>query len=428
MKRVRAFSAMVFVFCVLVIFLYSSLHLEPAYTITSTAEGSQKLRRLHAPQGQVKSTPEHTRFTTAETSEAVFQTVSVSKDLREMIPKNEAYWNRLMHTALKSLDSADFSFRRESPWSVCRVENQELLQLNIHDFNSYPPLLQTFVRGMTCKSPPILIDQPNKCIAINKKEYNQTFLLLAIKSSPRNFEQRQTVRETWGREGVHHGGLTVRTFFLLGSSTPDDPDMSALLSYEAERFGDILQWDFHESFLNLTLKMKVFLQWTLKNCPQVSFIFSGDDDVFVNTPGLLNYLKSLDASKAESLYVGHVISTASPLRDPKSKYYIPMSFYNGAYPAYAGGGGFIFSGGLLQPLYSVSQVLPFYPIDDVYFGMCAKALGISAVAHEGFQTFDIKEQDRSNVCVHKHLMLVHQRSPQQTKKLWRGIHSPMLTC
>lgn len=236
------------------------------------------------------------------------------------------------------------------------------------------------------------------------------------------------MRETWGREGTYENGLRVRTVFLLGSAGQDDPNLSALLSFEARHNEDILQWDFHESFLNLTLKMSTLLEWTVKHCPHVSYVFSGDDDVFVNTPALVGYLQSLEPSKASQLYVGHVIKTARPLRDPKSKYYIPLSYYDNAYPAYAGGGGFLFSGVWLQPLHLVSQVLPFFPIDDVYIGMCFQAIGVSAELHPGFQTFDVKEQDRDNVCVHKGLILTHQRTPQQLKRLWNGIHSPFLTC
>ncbi|KAJ0047371.1 hypothetical protein NL108_006764, partial [Boleophthalmus pectinirostris] len=350
--------------------------------------------------------------------------VSVSSGLTQAIPQNKAYWNRLLYSALGQLDKKELEHHRL--WSHCREVNQELLKTNIHDFTSYPSMIQDFLMAMNCKSPPLLVNQPYKCV--RSEGGGQTFLLFAIKSRPGNFEQRQAVRETWGREEVFQSGLRVRTLFLLGSPSSDDPDLGALLSFESKTFKDILQWDFNESLLNLTLKMDAFLHWTLKNCPHVSFVFSGDDDVFVNTPALLSYLQSLEPSKAAQLYVGQVISTAGPLRDPKSKYYIPLSFYDGPYPPYIGGGGFVISASLMQQLYSISRVIPFFPIDDVYIAICLKGLGISPESHSGFQTFDISEQDRQNLCVHKGLILIHRRSPRELKKLWRGIHSPLLTC
>lgn len=427
MRPFQTCIAMVLLVTLFLIFFYSTLNLETTYGHRAETEDPLRFQSLQGHESDVKTqTSKQESFTTPR---SYVQSVSVSNKLRQTISQNGAYWNRLLYSAVRNLDKGENQNQRhDSNWSHCRETNQEVIQTNVHDITSYPLLFQDFLQGMNCRSPPVLINQPNKCIAGKKTGDNQTFLLFAIKSIPGNFERRQAVRETWGREGIHQSGVRVHTVFLLGSSMLDDPDLDPLLSFEARHYGDVLQWDFHESLLNLTLKMNAFLQWTLKYCPHVSYVFSGDDDVFVNSPALVDYLQSLEPSKASQLYVGHVISTANPLRDPKSKYYIPLSFYDGPYPAYAGGGGFLISGALLQPLYSVSHVLPFFPIDDVYTGMCFQAVGVSPEAHTGFQTFDVKEQDRENLCIHKNLILIHQRSPQQIKRLWKGIHSPLLTC
>lgn len=411
----------------LFLIVYSTLHLETSYSHRTEPQNPRRHLSQQVHNSNVKTPP--AKLESFVHPRPDVGNVSVSDGFRQAIPQNQAYWNRLLYLSLRNLDKRkNLLSEEESQWSRCRETNQELLQTNVHDFQSYPALFKEFVQGMKCRSSPILIDQPNKCFSTEGNGANQTFLLFAIKSAPGNFERRQAVRETWAREGVYNGGLRVRRVFLLGHSAVEDPDLSPLLSFEAKHFGDLLQWDFQESLLNLTLKMDMFIQWTLKHCSHSSFVFSGDDDVFVNTPALLNYLLSLKGPKASKLYVGHVISTANPLRDPNIKYYIPLSFYDGPYPAYAGGGGFLISGQLLQPLHSVSRVIPFFPIDDVYTGMCTKALGVSPEGHAGFQTFDVKEEDRENLCVHKELILIHQRSPPQMKKLWKGIHSPFLTC
>ncbi|XP_067245798.1 N-acetyllactosaminide beta-1,3-N-acetylglucosaminyltransferase 2 [Chanodichthys erythropterus] len=350
--------------------------------------------------------------------------LTISEDFRKDIPKNGAFWNRKLHSLLRQSDSTVNNETREDPHVKfhCHSESLELLQTNIQDIQSYPPLYGDFLRGMECRNPPLLHDQPGKCAS------DQIFLLFAIKSIPKNFERRQAVRETWGREGLYENGLQVRTVFLLGRSSADDPTLDKMVSFEAQQFQDLLVWDFHDTFYNLTLKEHAFFKWMMEHCPQVSFVFKGDDDVFANTQAILNHLKSLKPEQASSLYTGQIISNATPLRDPKIKYYVPQSFYEGPYPPYAGGGGFLFSGNLLPSLYHVSFYIPFYPIDDVYTGMCFKAIGITPTKHDGFKTFDIREQDRENPCVHKDLLLVHQRNPQQTMRLWRNMHSYMLTC
>lgn len=422
MRVFQSLIAMFFLATLFLIFL-STLHLEK----THSHRVEQKEIRKH----QIAA-EQYNRSTTPFTKQAILPSpkpellsLSISDGLTQAIPRSKAYWNRLLYSAVGRVEKQDFV--HHPLWSHCTQVNQELLKTNIYDFTSYPSMFQDFLIAMNCRSPPLVVNQPNKCLS-NDAGGGPTFLLFAIKSRPGNFEQRQSVRETWGREGVSQSGLRVRTLFILGKSSTNDPDIDALLSLEAKTFKDILQWDFNESLLNLTLKMTAFLQWTLNNCPHVSFLFSGDDDVFVNTPELLTYLQTLDPSKALEIFVGHVISTAVPLRDPKSKYYIPLSFYEGPYPSYVGGGGFVISGSLLQRLYSISRVIPFFPIDDVYTGMCLKALGVSPEPHPGFQTFDVSDQGRENLCVHKGLILIHQRSPSELKKLWKGIHSPLLTC
>ncbi|XP_070983542.1 N-acetyllactosaminide beta-1,3-N-acetylglucosaminyltransferase 2 [Oncorhynchus clarkii lewisi] len=437
MRRIKALVVMAFLCSLCLIFLYSSLNLHLAHRHRALLEVSANPRsEISFETLSTKPVPNYLRLTlTKDSTKSVPIQVTVTPTpdlhqsavfaaLKKAIPQNTAYWNRVFYSGIRRLDKGGNSTRPEAlDWSHCRHDSEQL-RTNIHDFTSYPELHQDFLLGMECRNPPILIDQPEKCTS----EDGETFLLLAIKSTPRNFEQRQAVRETWGREALYGGGVRVRTVFLLGSSSLDEPDLSQLLVLEARHHGDLLQWDFHDSFFNLTLKEQVFYRWVLSRCPKVSFVFKGDDDVFANTEAILGYLQSLEPNKNSTLYLGQIISTASPLRDSKSKYYIPPTFYDGPYPAYAGGGGYLFSGSLIRPLYGVSKFLPFYPIDDVYSGMCFNALGILPEAHDGFQTFDIREQDRENPCVHKDLLLVHRRSPRQIIRLWRSIHNPVLIC
>ncbi|XP_035287920.1 N-acetyllactosaminide beta-1,3-N-acetylglucosaminyltransferase 2-like [Anguilla anguilla] len=357
--------------------------------------------------------------------------VGISEAFRKAVPQNNAYWNRKQYALFRRLDSAarsggSWPEAEEADRTPCSLLSSELLHINIPDFDSYPAMYQDFARGMHCRDPPILIDQPYKCPEAGGE--GQPFLLFAIKSLPRNFEQRQAVRNTWGREVTFDGGLKVRTVFLLGTSSPTDPDLGQLVRFEAGHFGDVLQWNFVDTFFNLTLKENAFLGWAQRRCPHASFIFKGDDDVFVNPQAMVKYLLSLKPEEASKLYAGQIVSNATPFRDSKSKYYIPNSFYDGSYPSYAGGGGFLFSGSLVRPLYNLSQHIVFFPIDDVYTGMCFQALGITPMAHPGFRTFDIQEQDRNNVCAHKDILLVHKRTPQQVLRLWRYMFSPLLTC
>ncbi|XP_051906245.1 N-acetyllactosaminide beta-1,3-N-acetylglucosaminyltransferase 2 [Hippocampus zosterae] len=318
---------------------------------------------------------------------------------------------------------------------------------HLYDVNSIPEEMRTFVRSMHCRSYPILINQPTMCKKNGtKSSLDYPMLLIAIKSQLGNFENRQAIRETWGRSGFVTGefekkGGFVRTVFLLGrqdSSTGPHPDLKNFLDLENQKYGDILQWDFRDTFFNLTLKDLLFWHWLQQYCPTAVFIFKGDDDVFVRTGALLTYLnkrweehklrRAIPDEPHMDLFVGDVINNAVPNRDPSTKYYIPESFYKGAYPTYAGGGGVVYSRSLAFRLKEVSQRVCLFPIDDVYLGMCLLRLGLSPSHHPGFLTFDLPETDRENPCAYKSVLLVHRRSPKEMLTLWHKLQNLHTQC
>ncbi|XP_036444077.1 N-acetyllactosaminide beta-1,3-N-acetylglucosaminyltransferase 2 [Colossoma macropomum] len=312
------------------------------------------------------------------------------------------------------------------------------------DFNTMPEQMQDFVLSMHCRRYSLLIDQPGLCTE-QDAETETPMLLMAIKSQVGHFENRQAIRETWGRSGwvkEEAGGKRwqVRTIFLLGrqdGTTGPHPDLAALLQLESDHHKDILQWDFRDTFFNLTLKDVLFWDWLSMHCPHAHFIFKGDDDVFVRTGTLLDYLNehkapsqgSNNRSKGkEDFLVGDVITNAWPSRQANTKYYIPESFYKGAYPTYAGGGGVVYSGALALRLQVVSRWVSLFPIDDVYLGMCLHRLGISPLHHPGFLTFDLPEAEREKPCAYRRVLLVHKRSPKEMLTLWRELKAPLPEC
>ncbi|XP_008298023.1 UDP-GlcNAc:betaGal beta-1,3-N-acetylglucosaminyltransferase 2-like [Stegastes partitus] len=306
------------------------------------------------------------------------------------------------------------------PLNLCDSDYRVLTQIS--DYNSLPQRFQDFLLHMRCRTYPMLINQPHVC---NEKP----FLLLAVKSLIPHFDRRQAIRETWGRAGVL-ANRTVVTVFLLGNTLPVDhfPDLLGMLDHEAKLHNDVLQWDYRDSFFNLTLKEVLFLEWFSKHCPQARYVLKGDDDVFVNTLRVVDLLEGLSDREAKDLFIGDVISNAGPHRDRNLKYYIPVSVFVGQYPPYAGGGGYLLSGDLVTRLYNASQQVVLFPIDDVYTGMCLRKLGLAPTKHTGFKTFDIVKKYRSSPCIYRSLLLVHSRTPQEILEIWPWIVRPELGC
>ncbi|XP_072464768.1 UDP-GlcNAc:betaGal beta-1,3-N-acetylglucosaminyltransferase 7-like isoform X2 [Notamacropus eugenii] len=276
------------------------------------------------------------------------------------------------------------------------------------------PRFRAFLRHSHCRYFPLRRDHPDKC-------GGRVRLLLAVKSAPEHGERREAVRRTWGREltgpGSDSDAAAVRTVFLLGRGAAEEgPSGEALrqrLEQEDRAHGDLLRWDFDDTFYNLTLKAVNFLRWFQRRCHSVEFVFQGDP-------------------RLPQLFVGDVIRRAWPIRNQHSKYYIPPELFNQPYPPYAGGGGILMAAPLVRRLLPVSEYLPLFPIDDVFLGMCLKRLGVVPQAHPGFRTFGI-HRTRTNPmnrdpCFYRELLMVHQLGPPALINMWEAVHSKDLHC
>ncbi|XP_030001252.1 N-acetyllactosaminide beta-1,3-N-acetylglucosaminyltransferase 2 [Sphaeramia orbicularis] len=308
----------------------------------------------------------------------------------------------------------------------------------MHNVSKLPQQLQDFVRYMNKREYPVIIEPNGVCGAGAKHEKEPPLLLMAIKSTELNFKNRQAIRQTWGQAGWVAGqnrvrddggegkrGAYVRRVFLLAKESIDElgVDVSQLLLLESQRYGDILQWDFKETFFNLTLKDVLFWDWFNHHCKQIQFIFKGDDDVFVNSPVMINYLldqlrKPQKHAAIMDFMVGEVIGAAKPNNINTSKYFIPKTFYKGLYPIYAGGGGVVYSGILARRLHNISKRVHLFPIDDVYVGMCMIRLNAAPIHHPAFLTFDFPKKEEKEQCAYHKILLVHKRSPAELVHLW----------
>ncbi|XP_075707045.1 N-acetyllactosaminide beta-1,3-N-acetylglucosaminyltransferase 3 [Rhinoderma darwinii] len=301
---------------------------------------------------------------------------------------------------------------------------------SIEGFSKLPAHIQDFLLYRHCRSFPQILKSPNKCggAAVSRN----VFLLLAIKSSPGNYERRAIIRQTWGEE-TSYQGAHVKRIFLSGTSKNEREDrhLRQLLKIESETYGDILQWDFHDTFYNLTLKQLLFYGWINEYCPGANFIFNGDDDVFVNTFNVVIYLRGHEADK--HLFVGQLIANVGPIREAGSKYYVPVQVTaSNAYPMYCGGGGILMSKYTAHVIYNKSQDIQLFPIDDVYLGMCLAKAGLFPASHMGMRTVGVHvpsaKLDSFNPCYYRELLMVHRFIPYQMLVMWKAIQDPHLDC
>ncbi|KAJ8268776.1 hypothetical protein COCON_G00113830 [Conger conger] len=202
---------------------------------------------------------------------------------------------------------------------------------------------------------------------------------------------------------------------------------------ESRRHGDILQWDFRESFFNLTLKELLFWHWLSRESESAHntigpahpshgsapFILRTDDDVFVDVGGVLTLLRLLPGP-SHPLYMGRAFVDTYPVRLWWIKYYVPHSLYpSGPYPPYLGGGGYLVSRETVRLFLGVSGAVPLFPIDDVYVGMCARAANVSVQHHPAFLPLEFSPALPS--CAYAGALVLHKLGPQQLSQLFREL-------
>lgn len=329
----------------------------------------------------------------------------------------------------RELDAQRSSNGTPTHWDAQVLNCSEDASVKTKDwFQRLDSRFHQFVLRRHCRYFPMLINHPEKCTD------GDVHLLMVVKSVIEQHDRREAVRKTWGKEQTING-RKIKTLFLLGkpSTGKDDKNLQKLVEFEDSLYGDILQWDFMDTFFNLTLKEVNFLKWFHIYCPSVQFIFKGDDDVFVNTQNLLELIDfKVDEDKVGDLFVGDTIAKATPIRNRQSKYYIPKELYDKPYPPYVGGGGFLMSSVVVRKLFMASEKQELYPIDDVFLGMCLQKLAISPQMHPGFRTFGITRRRVSTMnnepCFYKSLIMVHKLSAPDLIKMWNVVQSKDLVC
>lgn len=282
--------------------------------------------------------------------------------------------------------------------------------------------------GARLENYPYLINHPDKCGGGHRKHQEDVLLLLFVKSSPENFERRQAIRDTWGNESFAWSelGARVRMVFALGVQ-PDIRRRSGVqraLRQEDQAYRDLIQQDFLDTFHNLTAKLILQFHWGHKYCSQARFFMSADDDIFVHMPNLVTYLRQLLSrqSGAKDVWVGHVHRGAPPIRRKESKYHVPEDLYPWpSYPDYTAGAAYVVSGDVASKIYHATLLLnsSMY-IDDVYMGICAKAMGVSPQEHVYFSG---EGKAPYHPCIYGHMITSHGHATD-VRSLWQAATDP----
>lgn len=240
-----------------------------------------------------------------------------------------------------------------------------------------PPASQSVLLNRTIVNPHHFRYLLNPEGACRTSKGGHVRLLVYVHAAPANLKKRQSIRDTWGEASLLRR-YNATLVFIMG--TVQDPKLMQLLAQEFERYGDIVQEDFVDSYRNLTFKAVAGLKWAAAHCSQADYILKSDDDILINFHRLVRYLRDVVEPQygRRRLILCNQWLRMKILRDKKSKWYIPEEEFPGDYfPPYCSGSAFLLSGDMARLMYEASLVTRFFWVDDYYItGALVKQLDI----------------------------------------------------
>ena len=115
------------------------------------------------------------------------------------------------------------------------------------------------------------------------------------------------------------------------------------------------------------------------HCSNAKYVLKVDDDVFVNSFSLLNYLDNLKLKTKNNLLC-RLRKRSTIVRDLNSKFYISYNITKKKfYSQYCDGPAYIFQGNLASALYKASLHIKYFKLEDIYFGLLANYLELNFI-------------------------------------------------
>ncbi|KAG8432397.1 hypothetical protein GDO86_016876 [Hymenochirus boettgeri] len=256
-----------------------------------------------------------------------------------------------------------------------------------------------------------IINEPEKC-----GNNGSPFLVILISTTHKEFDARQAIRETWGNES-NFKGIKLVTLFLLGKNS--DPVLNQMVEQESQIFHDIVVEDFIDSYHNLTLKTLMGMRWVATFCSKAKYVMKTDSDIFVNMDNLIYKLLKPTTKPRRRYFTGYVIN-GGPIRDVRSKWYMPRDLYpESNYPPFCSGTGYIFSADVAELIYKTSLHTRLLHLEDVYVGLCLRKLAIHPFQNSGFNHWKMAY----SLCRYRRVITVHQIGPEEMHRIWNDMSS-----
>lgn len=185
-------------------------------------------------------------------------------------------------------------------------------------------------------------------------------ILVVIHTAPKNIDRRNAIRKTWGqpRKGM-------KVLFLLGGV--NDQKLQDNLDDEDRKYHDLIQGNFVDAYKNMTYKHIMAFKYVVYYCPWVKYILKTDDDLFVNIPHVMDYMRTTFPKEGQKNLILCSIMDGSPAIRTPSKWFISFREYpHSFYPIYCSGFAVIYSYDVAFRLYREAQRGEYLWVDDAF--------------------------------------------------------------
>ena len=153
-------------------------------------------------------------------------------------------------------------------------------------------------------------------------------------------------------------------FSLVGTSNKHTQD---LINKESNKYGDIVQQNFNDTYNNLTLKMLMMIQWSTEYCNNARYVVKIDSDNFVN---LFNVKEVINQANSDEKLMGKCHNNVKPIRSLKSKWSMTRQQYQqDHYPPFCLGPRYVIPMKVASAVLRVASDTPMIRLEDVYLGM-----------------------------------------------------------
>ena len=186
-------------------------------------------------------------------------------------------------------------------------------------------------------------------------------ILIYVFSAAGNFDERLAIRATWGNKTVLKDD--VKHVYIIGRAS--SVEKQKLLEKESEKFNDIVQGDFEDSYVGLGNKSITTWNWIRMYCHTAKVFMKADDDLALDIERILTSVNPY-INKPRHLMC-YLINNAYVKREKENKYYVSFDEYpDKFYHSYCNGWAFLYTTDIVQEMCQYMLWTEMFKIADVW--------------------------------------------------------------